>query len=139
VSSLVLTPGTAGATCAFSPACGNTNPATGPIDLSTDAVAHDLVTFNYPPAGFPPPGYPPGAAAPDRGLMTLLVDFQGGSARRGAAAGSVSTCGSSMYFTFDPARIDRVRCSVTILLDVDRSVVPVDGGFTFIPQYRVYF
>ncbi len=71
--------------------------------------------------------------------MTLRVDFAAGTATVGSARGDLSTCGSTLYFTFDPARISRDRCSVTILLDVGRSVVPTAGGFAFIPQYRVYF
>lgn len=129
VASLVLTPALAGVTCSFAPVCGNRDEAQNPIDLSTDAEAHDLATFNYPPAGFPPPGQP----------MTLGVWFAGGSARVGDGAGPVTTCGNAVSIVFDPRRIDRDRCSVTILLDVERSLVPTDGGFDLVPQYRIYF
>lgn len=131
VSSLLLEPGTAGASCApAAPVCVSWNHATAPVDVSTDAVARDLFTFTYPPAGFPPDGAP----------MTLHVEFLGGTATVNGTTGALSRCGHSMSFPFDPARISRDRCAVTILLDVGRSVVEgVPGLFSFVPQYRVFF
>lgn len=130
VSSLVLEPGSAGASCAPAPVCVSWNQATAPVDVSTDAVARDLFTFTYPPAGFPPDGAP----------ITLHVEFRGGTATVNGTTGALSRCGHSMSFPFDPARISRDRCAVTILLDVGRSVVEgVPGLFSFVPQYRVFF
>jgi hypothetical protein len=40
---------------------------------------------------------------------------------------------------FDPARVSRDRCSITILLDVGRSVVATASGLDFVPQLRVFF
>jgi hypothetical protein len=130
VSSLVLQPGLAGASCApAAPVCVNTHEASAPIDLSTDTVAHELAVFSYPPPGFPPDGAP----------MDLGVAFAGGTATIDGTTGPLALCGRSMSFTFDPARVSRDRCAVTILLDVGRSVVPTHDGLLFVPQYRVFF
>lgn len=131
VSSLVLQPGSAGATCApFAPACATTRQATAPIEVASDAVAHDLGTFEYPPAGFPPNGAP----------ATLAVTFKGGTASIEGATGPLGLCGPTLDVPFDPARVSRDRCSITILLDVGRSVVATDGGgLDFVPQLRVFF
>jgi hypothetical protein len=132
VSSLVLTPAGAGATCApVAPGCATHagSEATAPIDVSSDAVAHDLGTFDYPPAGLPPDGGP----------ATLTVIFSGGTATVGDTSGPLSICGPTVHVPFDPSRVSRDRCSITILLDVGRSVVPTATGIDFVPQYRIFF
>lgn len=130
VSSLVLQPGGAWATCApFAPACATTSQATSPIEVASDAVAHDLGTFEYPPAGFPPNGAP----------ATLAVTFRGGTASVEGTTGPLGLCGPTVNLPFDPARVSRDRCSITILLDVGRSVVTTASGLEFVPQLRVFF
>jgi hypothetical protein len=128
--SLSLVPGIVGASCApAAPVCGTRDVASEPGDLSSDAHAWTLGFFNLPPAGFPPDGAP----------MTLLVTFSGGTATADGVTGPLSLCGASISIPFDPHRVSRDRCSVTILLDVRRSVVRTAGGLLFVPQYRVFF
>jgi hypothetical protein len=129
VSSLVLEPGGAGATCA--PACATIagTEARAPIDVASDAVSYDLGTFDYPPAGLSPGGGP----------ATLTVVFNGGTATVGGTTGPISLCGATVHVPFDPSRVSRERCSITILLDVGRSVVPTVTGIDFVPQYRIFF
>jgi hypothetical protein len=129
VSSLVLQPGGTGATCAPSCATIAGTEATAPIDVASDAVSYDLGTFEYPPAGLPPDGGP----------ATLTVVFNGGRATVGSTTGPISLCGPMVHVPFDPSRVSRERCSITILLDVGRSVVPTAAGIDFVPQYRIFF
>jgi hypothetical protein len=129
VSALQLTPSSARVLGPDGSACPDVGADTGPLDLSTDAVAHDVATFRCPPAAFQPGGAPLG----------VRVSFQGGTATVAATTGPLALCGPSLAFSFDPSRVDRTRCSVTVLLDVGRSVLPTATGLTFLPQYRVFF
>jgi hypothetical protein len=132
VLSLALQPGFAGATCApVAPACATLagSEATQAMELTSDAVAYDLATFEYPPAGLPPDGGP----------AMLTVTFSGGTATIPGLAGPLTFCGPTVRVPFDPRRVSRDRCSITILLDVGRSVIASGGELAFVPQYRVYF
>lgn len=129
VSSLQLTPSSARVLGPDGSACPNVRADTGPLDLSTDAVAHDIATFQCPPAAFQPGGAP----------LAVRVSFEGGVATVAGTTGPLAPCGPSVAFSFDPSRVDRTRCSVTVLLDVGRSVLPTATGLAFLPQYRVFF
>jgi hypothetical protein len=131
ISSLRLFPGQVGVSCApAAPVCviTRTVPLMKPLDLSSDAVANDLGTFSYPPAGLPP--LPP---------VDLAVHFVSGDGIAGGTFGLVDQCMDPIHVTFEAGRVNRDRCSVTIVLDVGRSLVPSANGFTFLPQFRVFF
>jgi hypothetical protein len=132
VSALRMFPGQVGVSCApAAPVCVmlRTAPLTKPFDLSSDAVVSDLGAFSYPPAGLPP----------NLGPVDLTVHFGPGDGTAGGSFGLVDQCIDPIHVTFDPGRVNRDRCSVTILLDVGRSLVPTANGFTFLPQFRVFF
>lgn len=132
VSSLVLQPGTSGVVCAPSaPACATlaASVATAPIELASDPDPHALFTFEYPPQGLPPDGGP----------AELVVSFAGGTATVAGHTGPLALCGPAVHVPFDPRRVSRDRCAITVYLDVGRSVVASASGIDLVPQVRIFF
>jgi hypothetical protein len=102
------------------------NPATWPLDVTTDAVTHDLGTLMIPM---------------DRTLTSgfIQVVFSGGAASLGQAAGPVDLCTFPVTVALQRWRLAKMSCLLEIALDVGRSLGASPLGISFEPHYRVLF
>lgn len=124
VSSLQLHLGGMAAGCEQGGPIAVSSLATAMLDLSTDAVGHDVGVIHLPKDGGP---------------VTVNLSFSEGTATLGELHGGLDVCSGPIAFSFDPSRVSRDRCLVMVLLDVGRSVVPTSSGLSFLPQLRIFF
>lgn len=71
--------------------------------------------------------------------VSVSFCFAGGTATRGGLVAELGVCTGPIAFNFSPERLNPAWCRARVVLQVDRSVVPDDGGLALVPQYKVFF